>query len=90
MCDLGIRLINFRMVQPAPDPTGKTLEVQIQGQESICYVNPVNRSLLTCSIPGDINFPASIVVSLDGTVVNDFVYSGVGCSILTTPTPAEN
>jgi hypothetical protein len=89
MCDLGGKLINFRIVESAPELTGKTLEVQIASQESICYINPTNPGLLTCSIPNDISFPAHIVVSLDGAVVNDFVYSGMGCSILTTPTPAK-
>ena len=88
MCDLGGKLINFRMVEPAQDLTGKTLEVQIAEQESTCYVNPTNPSLLTCSIPNDISFPAHVVVSLDGAVVNDFLYNGVGCSVLTTPTPS--
>lgn len=87
MCDLGGKLINFRIAQPVPDLTGKTLDVQIAEQESICYVNPTNPSLLTCSIPNDISFPARIVVSLDGAVVNDFLYDGIGCAILTTPTP---
>ena len=87
MCDLGGKLINFRIVQPPPDITGKTLEVQIAEQESNCYLNPTNPSLLTCSLPNDISFPAQIVVSLDGAVVNDFLYSGIGCAILTTPTP---
>lgn len=89
MCDLGGKLINFRIVQPAPDITGKKLEVQIAERESNCYVNPTNPSLLTCSIPNDISFPVHVVVSLDGAVVNDFLYSGVGCAILTTPTPSK-
>jgi hypothetical protein len=88
MCDLGGKLINFRLVAPAPDITGRILEVQIAEQESICYVNPTNPSLLTCSIPNDITFPAHVVVSLDGAIANDFFYSGVGCTILTTPTPS--
>ena len=87
MCDLGGKMINFRLVEPVPDITGKTLEVQIAEQESNCYLNQTNPSLLTCSIPNDISFPAHVVVSLDGAVVNDFLYSGVGCAILTTPTP---
>jgi hypothetical protein len=86
MCDLGGKMINFRIVEPAPDLTGKTLEVQIADQESACYVNPTNPSLLTCLIPNDITFPAQVVVSLDGAIVNDFLYSGIGCAILTTPT----
>jgi hypothetical protein len=89
MCDLGGKLINFRLVQPTPDLTGKTLEVQIAEQESNCYVNPTNPSLLTCSLPNNISFPAHVVVSLDGAVVNDFLYSGIGCAILTTPTPSK-
>ena len=86
MCDLGGKLINFRVVDSAPDLAGKTLEVQIAGQESICYINPTNSALMTCTIPAEVSFPASVVVSLDGAVVNDFIYSGLGCTVLTTPT----
>jgi hypothetical protein len=89
MCDLGGKLINFRLLEPAPELMVEALEVLIADQESPCYVNPTNPSLLTCSIPNDISFPTRVVVSLDGAIVNDFVYSGVGCSILTTPTPAK-
>ena len=86
MCDLGGKLINFRIVEPAPEFTEETLEVQIAEQDSICYVNPTNPSLLTCLLPNEISFPAHVVVSLDSVVVNDFLYSGVGCAIVTTPT----
>lgn len=88
MCDLGGKLINFRMAQPPQDITNRTLEVQIGDRESVCYINPTNRSLLTCRLPIGVSFPATIVVSLDGTQVNEFVYSGLGCSVLTTQTPA--
>ena len=88
MCDLGGKLINFRVVQPAPDLTERTLDVQIAEQDSTCYTNPTNPALLTCTIPAEVSFPASVVVSLDGAVVNEFVYSGLGCTVLTTPTPA--
>jgi hypothetical protein len=86
MCDLGGKLINFRILEPPPDLTERDLEVRIADEESPCYINPTNPGLLTCSIPNNITFPARIVVSLDGAVVNDFVYNGVGCAILTTPT----
>ncbi|HJR81745.1 MAG TPA: hypothetical protein VJ821_16855 [Anaerolineales bacterium] len=86
MCDLGGKLINFRLLAPASDLTMEGLEVEIAEQESTCYVNPTNPSLLTCVIPNDISFPAHVVVRQDGAVVNDFTYTGVGCSILTTPT----
>lgn len=89
MCDLGGKLINFRVLDSAPDLTGKTLSVRIAEQESTCYENPTNPALLTCTIPNDISFPASVVVTLDSAVVNEFVYSGVGCAILTTPTPSR-
>jgi hypothetical protein len=88
MCDLGGKLINFKLEEPAPDLDGTTLEVQIEGRESTCYINPTNPSLLTCRIPVGVSFPADIVVSLNGVIVNEFVYSGLGCSILTTQTPA--
>jgi hypothetical protein len=90
MCDLGGKLINFRLIAPASELTAEDLEVQIGSQKSTCYVNPTNPSLLTCMLPNNISFPARVVVSLEGAVVNDFVYSGTGCAILTTPTPLKN
>lgn len=88
MCDTGVNLISFRLVDPAPDLTGKTLTVQISDMESTCAINPVNPSLLTCTIPVGVTFPARIVVSVDGAVVNDFTHDGVGCVKLTTPFPS--
>jgi hypothetical protein len=90
MCDLGGKLINFRVIEPPPDLTQSTLEVLIADQETPCYINPTNPSLLTCAIPNDITFPARVVVRVDGALVNDFVYSGLGCAILTTPLPTPN
>lgn len=88
MCDLGGKLINFRLAQPPRDITGMTLEVLIDEQESMCYTNPTNRSLLTCTIPVGVSFPANIAVSLDDILVDEFVYNGLGCALITTPTPA--
>jgi len=87
MCDLGANLINLRMVQPPPDLTNKTLTAQISGMESACYVNPTNPSVLTCTIPVGVTFPARIIVSLDGAVVGDLTYTGIGCEILSTAIP---
>lgn len=89
MCDLGGKLINFRLLAPIPKLTVEGLEVQIADQVSTCYVNPTNPSLLTCRISNDIRFPVQVVVRVRNAVVNDFVYSGLGCSILTTPTPSK-
>ena len=85
MCDTGSNLISFRIVTPAPDLTGKTLSVVIGDQESSCTVNPTNTSLMTCTIPSAVTFPAHVVVSLDGAVVNDFTHDGIGCTQITTP-----
>ena len=85
MCDTGGNLISFRMSDPVPDLTGKTLTVEIAGQESVCTVNPVNTSLMTCTMPPDTVFPASVVVNLDGAVVNEFTFNGIGCDEITTP-----
>jgi hypothetical protein len=87
MCDVAANLINFRMVEPVPDISGKALEVQIADQQSLCAINPVNTSLLTCTIPASVTFPVRVVVRLDGVVVNDFTYSGLGCAKISTPFP---
>ncbi|HKY54658.1 MAG TPA: hypothetical protein VJM08_10145, partial [Anaerolineales bacterium] len=85
MCDTGANLISFRIAEPVPDLTGRTVEAEIAGQQSICTVNPVNTSLLTCTMPPGLIFPVDVVVSLDGAVVNELTLSGVGCTEITTP-----
>lgn len=87
MCDVAISLINFRMIEPVPDLAGKDLEVQIGDQPTACSVNPVNTSLITCTIPAGVTFPARVFVSLDGATVNDFIYDGLGCAKITSPFP---
>lgn len=89
MCDQNVDLISFRIAEPAPDLTDKVVTVQISEQETSCAVNPVNTSLLTCTLPSVITFPARVLVSLDGAVVNDFNYDGIGCIIVDTPIPAS-
>ena len=87
MCDQTVDLISFRIVEPATDLTDKLVTVQISEQETTCAVNPVNTSLLTCTLPSAVTFPARVVVSLDGAVVNDFPYDGIGCILVDTPIP---
>ena len=87
MCDQTVDLISFRMIDPAPDLTDKVVTAQISEQETTCTVNPVNTSLLTCTLPSPISFPAQVIVSLNGTVVNDFQYDGIGCILVDTPIP---
>ena len=89
LCDETLGLISFRMVETAPDLTDKVVTAQIGEQETTCAVNPVNTSLLTCDLPSPVTFPARIVVSLDGVVVNDFDFDGVGCVLIDTPIPAS-
>ena len=87
MCDTSVNLISFRIVGLAPDVAGKTLAVQIADIETTCAMNPTNPTLLTCTIPPLVTFPASVVVRLDGAVVNDFTFDGIGCDELSTPMP---
>jgi len=87
MCDQTIDLISFRIAETAPDLTDELVTVRIAEQETTCDVNPVNTSLLTCTLPNPLTLPAQVVVSLDGGVVNDFQYDGVGCILVDTPIP---
>lgn len=90
MCDQTVDLISFRILDSAPDLTNKVVTVQISDQEAgSCEVNPVNTSLLTCDLPSPITFPVRVLVSMDGAVVNDFTYDGIGCIIVDTPIPAS-
>ena len=85
MCDTGGNLISFRLVDSPPDLICATMTVEIAGQESSCSINPVNTSLLTCTLPPDLTFPANVLVRLDEVVVNDFTLDGIGCDEITTP-----
>jgi len=85
MCDTGGNLISFRLTQPPPDLTGKILTAQIGGQASACYINATNPSLMTCTLPPGMVFPAQVIVSVDGTVASEFTYDGKGCTEITTP-----
>jgi len=87
MCDTGTKMISFRVIEPAPELTGKTLTAQIADQDSNCYLNPTNPSLMTCTIAPGVTFPARVVLSVDGVVVNDFTYDGLGCAQISTPMP---
>jgi hypothetical protein len=80
MCDVAINLINFRMIEPVPDLVMEGLEVQIGDQPTTCSVSPTNTSILTCTIPPNMTFPARVLVRLEGAVVNDFAYDGSGCA----------
>lgn len=88
MCDGSTDLISFRIVRPPPDLTGSDLSIQISDAESICSVNPTNPSLLTCTIPPTIVFPARVVVRVDEVVVNDFTFDIASCFGVT-PIPVE-
>lgn len=87
MCDTGTSLMSFRLIEPPPDLTGRTLTAQIADQDSRCSINPTNPSLMTCTIPPGVTFPAQVVVSVDGVIVNDFMYDGLGCAQISTPMP---
>src|SRR5688572_8934627 len=56
-CNRSVNLINFRMVEVAPDLAGKGLSVLISNQTSTCDVNPLNPSLLTCTTQAPLIFP---------------------------------
>ncbi|HET9591097.1 MAG TPA: hypothetical protein VFO91_20090 [Anaerolineales bacterium] len=86
-CDPSTNSINFRMVESPPDLTDSDLVVLIADQEAACDVNPVNPSLLTCTITPPLSFPVRVIVHLDGVQVNSFSYPGEGCPLNATPTP---
>lgn len=85
MCDTGGNLISFRIAQPAPDLTGRTLTAVIGDQPSTCYVNATNPSVLTCTLPPAVDFPAQVMVSVNEEIAGSFIYDGLGCAQITTP-----
>jgi hypothetical protein len=72
-------LVEPRRRQERENLAGKALTVLIADQAGACAVNPVNPSLLTCTAVAPLAFPMRVVVELDGAVVNDFTWDGLGC-----------
>lgn len=67
-------------------PSSFSHQVTINGEPMVCKVNESNSSLLLCSYPPSVVFPANIKVSINDIVVNDFMYDGAACVIPATPT----
>jgi hypothetical protein len=71
-------------------PSSFNHTVTINGDPMTCKVNQSNSTLLTCSYPAPVVFPANIKVSINDIVVNDFMYDGAACVIPETPTQEPN
>jgi hypothetical protein len=71
-------------------PSSFNHQVTINGDPMVCKVNQSNSTLLTCSYPPSVVFPANIKVSINDIVVNDFTYDGAACVIPATPTQEPN
>jgi hypothetical protein len=71
-------------------PSSFNHTVTINGDPMTCKVNGSNSTLLTCSYPAPVVFPANIKVSINDIVVNDFMYDGAACVIPATPTQEPN
>jgi len=79
-CDIVSRSVNLRLVEgfAAEDFSH---QVTIGGEAMSCKVNEGNATLLTCTFPATTKFPASIQVSKEGDVVNEFEYNGSNCVV---------
>jgi hypothetical protein len=51
-------------------------------------VTASNTTILTCSLPAGVTFPADVSVALNGSIVNHFTYSGDVCFYVA-PTPTK-
>jgi hypothetical protein len=70
-------------------PSNFNHQVTINGDPMVCKVNGSNSSLLTCSYPSSVVFPANIKVSINDITVNDFTVDGTACVIPATPTQEQ-
>jgi hypothetical protein len=85
-CDVATFTMNLRFDHSFV-PSNFNHQVTINGEPMACKVNGSNSSLLLCSYPSSIVFPANIKVSINDIVVNDFMFDGAVCVIPATPTP---
>lgn len=88
-CDPATDTMNLR-IDHTFVPSSFNHQVTINGDPMACKVNGSNSSLLTCSYPPSVVFPANIKVSINDIVVNDFMYDGSACVIPATPTKEPN
>ena len=79
-CDIVSRSVNLRLVEGF-SAEEFSHQVTIGGEAMSCKVNEGNATLLTCTFPATTKFPASIQVSKDGNVVNEFEYNGSNCVV---------
>jgi hypothetical protein len=79
ICDPLKGIINFVLVQPPQDLTGKKLVVNIQGKDTPCSISSAYSGELSCKLPPNTSFPTSVVVRVDNQIVNIFPYSGGNC-----------
>jgi hypothetical protein len=78
-CAVKQHVISLRLVNGF-NPQEFKHQLTMGGVALQCAVNPSNTTLLTCSYPDTIKFPADVQVTLNGQVVNDFSYDGSGCT----------
>lgn len=86
---MGVYSINFRLVEGFAEENF-THQVTIGGEAVTCQVNEGNTSVLTCRLPTTVKFPVTVQVDKDGSVVNEFEYSGSNCTIPVTPKSVED
>ena len=98
-CDLSARYINFRILPDADPASVQKASLQLGGVPVTCGVSPGNATILTCSLPEGFQYPASVLVTVDGIDVNRFEFDGAACVVITptiraplpsaTPAPSE-
>lgn len=84
-CDTGLRFINFPLVSPLQDLTGKSAVLFINGTRVNCRIAGSQQQLLGCSLPERTVFPINVRVTLDDVEVNNFSFDGAIC-VNTEPT----
>lgn len=89
VCNLTKSYINFVIDPNAPDLTGKTYAVTINNIPANCAVASNNSEIFSCAIPQNTTFPADIILTVDGTELNNISFDGGICTT-TAPIPEGN
>jgi hypothetical protein len=65
-------------------------QVTMNDQALNCEINESNPSLLLCSYPPSVTFPAQVHVEINDTAVNSFVFDGASCLVSENPKDQGN
>ena len=79
-CNEYAGFVNFRLIESMLEVQGRNLIVTIDDRVVDCGVDPAFPSILTCDLPPFMDYPATVLVSVNEVQVNEFQLEELSCS----------